>query len=440
MAQKTINDILKIDSNGLQTATYREIVLILLDRYRQIYGYDIDLDPRTADGRFIYDVATIINTGVQVVTQMYNNLDPAKATGHFLDIIASLTNVVREGPTCSYAKVKLSSTKTVDGKYDKFPIPDSTNSDDYQLLDDGGNTWTWQDFKTGYVVAAKDNTSNISEATFKCDEYGPITTTGFKWMLLNSNTSNIEIELETISVGSEEESDSKLRSRRASVSNNGLTINESIKGNLLRISGVKDAWIYSYAGNVGENSEIYFNNESYTLTTHNTAILLRYDSVNKPNEGSIFESILNYLTPGVQTEINSEKIDGKITYTQYHEDLGTISNIYWYVCTGVTPTIQITITKNGNKYAGQTTTNLIAKALISYLNNLGINEKPNLGSMISVCALADPKYQSASTYFVTNVSFPDNDDQYPNKGTYFGYSNITAKLNDEGTIITITNA
>lgn len=437
MATKTINDIIKINSQGLETASYRDIVLILLDRYRQIYGYDIDLDPRTGDGRFIYDVATIINTGVMVIQQMYNNLNPSTASGHFLDIISSFTNVVREGATSSYAKVKLTSLNTDKNKNKiSFTIPENSDSENYMLLDDEGNEWTWENFTSPFTIS----TEGIY-AVFKASTPGRINTTGFKWELLTSNTSKIQVDLETISLGSDEESDADLRVRRAETSNNGLTIIESLKGNLEGIPGVNDAIIVSYAGNNDETSKVSFNGEEYDMDFHNVIIMLAYDPVNEPSKVKIAESLKNYLTPGVQTKLSSYKGDYEVKYQEYNENIGTISNIYWYKCNPVAPNIEISLRIRDAIYAGDSTNKLIKEALLDYLNNLGINEIPVLADMINVVQAADPLYQSGPTYYVTNVTIMGTEEStstYPNKGTYFLYSLSKSEISLNNGVLTIT--
>ena len=103
----TIDNFIQLSSNGIDVMDYTDIVKTIFNKYKEIYGAQIELDPRSGDGRFIYAIATIINSGCQVISQLYKNMNPSTATGNFLDILSSITNVHREFATYSQAKLKI---------------------------------------------------------------------------------------------------------------------------------------------------------------------------------------------------------------------------------------------------------------------------------------------------------------------------------------------
>ena len=56
-----IDEIIKLTNAGLKIATFTQIRAALIDRYKSIYGSDIDLSTGSADGIFVNDLALIIN-------------------------------------------------------------------------------------------------------------------------------------------------------------------------------------------------------------------------------------------------------------------------------------------------------------------------------------------------------------------------------------------
>lgn len=438
---KEITDIITLNENGVSTLDYAEIVQVLLERYRRIYGYDIELDPRSADGRFIYDVATIINTGVDVIKGLYSNLNPNTAQGAFLDILASLTNVQRLSATASYAKIKITNNTDSDITYD---IPSTTddngnttyNYDDLNLIDDSGNEWYVDTTYKSFTIKANQSIT----LKYHNSITGRITTSNFSWETNNDFTNNCTIEIDSLSIGDDEESDDELRTRRASISNNGLTILGSLVGNLLDIDGVKDAYVQSYANNENETNYFYLNGKQYNFNqTKSVVILLRYDNINEPSNTEIGETIINYLTSGVSTyQIDNESIQ---TYQKLNkQSLPILYKVYWYKCSGTHPQITITLSK-GNNYSGGETANRIASQLTEYLDNLSIGEQYSSANLLQVVQGADPKYQGATTYFATKVKVGDTTQE--NQGNYFNYEEVGYEVSsvdnvDVGGTITIT--
>lgn len=404
----SIDKLIQINSEGIQVADYREIVSALIQDYRNIYGSDIDVDPRTGDGRFIYSVATVINSGLNVISQLYNNLNPSVASGNFLDILCSLTNVTRRAASKSIAKVNITNT---DSKEDII-IKGKDVKINLNLIDDSGNIWECIDSRSDLKVSANTTISLI----YECTEAGKITTSSLRWEELNNT--NLKVSLNTISLGSNVESDSSLRLRRETSSNNGLTVLGSLEGALMGISGIKDAYIQSYAANKDETSVVLFNGVPYPMSPHSVAILLRYDSVNKPSSAAIAEVIKNYLTPGITSyQRTMDSASGAKSETIINYSLGTSNSYHWAVCAPVHPTITINIFPLAN-FAGQSTLNVIAEQIVSYLNNLKISQTYSYSKLQNIAQTADPRSSNLPTYVIQSVSLPAN----ANAGTYFDYS------------------
>ena len=124
-------NLIKFTKDGLQTADYTEIRSIITNRYKQIYGYDIDLSTGTADGQFIEMLSLMMNNILLIVKQMYTNLDANLAQGKMLDIISSLTNVQRRQATYSRASITVTS------------ISDDVSLTELDVIDKNGTIWSW---------------------------------------------------------------------------------------------------------------------------------------------------------------------------------------------------------------------------------------------------------------------------------------------------------
>lgn len=400
----SIDNLIQINSEGVQKADYADIVKSLIEEYKQIYGYDIDVDPRTADGRFIYDVATIINSGLNVITQLYNNLNPSVASGSFLDIICSLTNVSRQSATPSYAQVKFHNNS------DSEDITILGDSGYLDMIDDSGNEWICDDDATSVIFPRSGDVT----LRYRSRDVGKVYTSNLKFEVQGGKNYELTPKITSFTLGSEEESDTDLRYRRSSDSAYGYSVLNGLKGALKKTFKIKDVYIKSYSGSASESANVYVNNAVQTLPAHSVAILIRSDYYNKASKTVIANTIHNYLTPGVSTY-------GSISY-EYITGTGENEKVSWFMINPVHPTIMIKITPFNN-FGGQTTANAIASALVEYLNNLPISYNYSLADISNVIQGADPLSMSRPTYAFVSISGLGDftSDKYVNKGTAFEY-------------------
>lgn len=462
MAQKTfsINDFITMDGNGVSKRDYADIVRTLLAQYRSIYGIDIDLDPRSADGRFIYDVATIIDSGLEIIQQLYTQLDPNKATGVFLDVLCSLTNVHRLSASSSTASVVFTQTST---------NPIILSDDQLNLSDDSGNIWHIADDSgitevtipsasiTQYYVYNGKRYESLTEAEaagapntlspqvetvggksepipYQCETEGRVSTSAFVFQIANGK--QIGISIETIDLGSEEETDISLKNRRADSSSFGYTLAEGLRGALLNVYGVKDALIYSNDGSSGTLTR-YLNNKSFDMPSHSIAVLVRKVETYTPDGFSrnVATTIDNYLTPSVST-----KQDGFESYSFVDSGTNIVYSVYYGLCKKVAPVITITM-RVTDSYVSSSD-DIIAKAITAYLDNLPIDTYAQTYSLCNVVQNADPKSNGNSTLMVNNVAIEDNKsvDLKANNGCYYYYGidyTVTGTTDDHIRTITI---
>lgn len=408
---KNITDLISVNEKGLKTLDYKDIVDMLTNRYRLLYGFDIDIDPRSADGRYTYDVATIINTGTSVINQLCKNLNPLTATGTFLDTLCSLTNVTRNSATKSIALVRLTNNTEKD-----ITIDLTQNSN---LTDNLGNLWEY----IGNYESVTIKSNESLNLKYQCSLYGKVAVTSFKWTTTTYNSVNLSIY--TLEKGTNEESDAELRDRRPDYSSNGVNTIESMRMALSQIEGVLNAKVQSYAGNFDENPICYVEDKSFNMNNHSVAIKLRLSKVNPPSKQTIFNTINNYITPGIITyqknAIDSEgnKLQEHYSNTELNDDI--ITSHYWFNLKGVTNEITIDVYSSQESYVSSNY-ETIANNLVGYLNSLDIGYNYSLSDLIDGCDYSDKNIN------ITNISIGEyklTDNKRPNIGSYFDFVNYT---------------
>lgn len=397
MSSFTYDNLIQVNSNGITKANYAEIVDAFLSRYKIIYGNDIDLDPRSGDGRFLYDFATIVNNGIQCISKMYSYLDPSIATGKFLDILCSLSNVQRKSATKSKAKVLVTNTSTTNDKV-------FTKTNPLALLDDAGNIWNC----TTTSLTIPKNTSLY--LVFECETTGRIITSNLKLVQLDSS---ISISISSINLGTEEEDDNTLRNRRASYLTHSISVSDGLVNKLTQINGVEDAYIYTNNTNIAQQSD-----NGVSIPKGSSYIIVRTNEILRSDEldTSIGTKIEENMTLGAST------VEGNKSYTSSTHELFPVT-YYWQEAEPVYPTITITLHLINN-FAGESTCEAIAKSLVTYLENQQINRYTPLYEVVSVINSSDPMYQSANTFYCTtnDVSgLGSGNADRPNKDTYYYY-------------------
>lgn len=400
-----VEDLIKLQDSGLTIADYTDIVNFLIYKYKQIYGNDIDVDPRTADGRFIECVATIMWNGFRSVQEMYNSLDPAIATGKFLDIICSLSNVRRKSAIHSLANITLKNVSS------SGSITFNSRKD-IDLMDVSGNLWQVKNFNSFTLGSNKS-----IDLIYECKDTGRIKTSSLKLVALNSN---IEIELKALEVGDDEESDNELRARRNSFATQSFTALEGLQGYLLDIDGVEDVLVYSN-NTVGELTT----DDTTTIPRASCYIVLRYNKVLIPNDTTIGKAIIDYMTPGIYTAKMGSSVKNGTQHTyETSEKLTTQDVANWKVATPVSPDWKITISILDNW--SETTLDIIASKLEDYLNNLKINTKINKIDIVNLINGCDPKTNGNNTFFlnVDGLSETTEFEKRTNLDTYYRYANL----------------
>lgn len=155
-----------IGINGLVTQDLEEIRQDLINKFKSIYGQDINLEQNSPDGQWINILAQEKKDILDLFTQFYNNLDPERVIGIPQQILYKLNGLIIQAYTYSYVYVNVTVTEdiTLQGLDDNIDSVDGTG---YTVRDENGNRW---------ILAS---TQNLSAGTyllnFRAADLGSIT-------------------------------------------------------------------------------------------------------------------------------------------------------------------------------------------------------------------------------------------------------------------------
>lgn len=394
MPERTVQNLIAITSGGLSIATFPEIKTAVQNKYKEIYGSDIDLTNTTADGVFIENICLIINNILTTVEMLYSNMNIDTASGSYLDNLCALTGVYRKPATKSIASLELTNNS--------LNIITLNSSNNLTFVDKSGYTWSTQiGIETPFETL--DLLPNIkTSVTVYCDEYGPISAPeGWINQLIDlSYDITINQPNEAI-LGNNQETDSELRARRnESISSIGLTTLNTLQGALLEISGIEDVEIYN--NNTATN--LLAKDETNILSRAVYIIIKKTKNVELPSE-TVGSRIYEKLTPGILTTpfegISTTGISKQYEYNSGH---GLSNTVYWKEASPITDAnILINIKYKVFQYFSQETNTIIKNALKDYLNNLDLNKTFTTYDMIAELNDADPMFAGKKTYNILDV-------------------------------------
>ncbi len=228
-----------IGINGLVTQSLDEIREDLINKFKEIYGQDINIEQNSPDGQLLNIWAQEKKDMLDLFTQYYNNLDPDRVIGIPQQILYKLNGLIIQAYTYSYVYVNVTVTEdvTLQGLDDNIENSDGTG---YTVRDENGNRW---------ILA---NTQNLSQGThllnFRAGDLGSITAlpntinvmeTILKGVSAVNNPANNYI------TGNTGESPAQFRRRRnqaMAVPSQGF--DESTQSQMLNLSNVTQCKVY----------------------------------------------------------------------------------------------------------------------------------------------------------------------------------------------------
>ena len=395
-----IGSLISLTPNGLNVVERSEIRNAIIDWYKEVYGQDIELSSGTADRAFIDGLTLCLDSTLQVVSQLYSNLDINTARGRYLDNLCALTGIYRKHATASTASLYVVNMGSATGTLHNF-----------KFLDSNGYTWTSvEDFSLPYGQGA---TVNVT-----CDTLGAIAAPA-QSIIRTVTAQNFSInQFYPAILGQDEETDDELRARRLGLMDVSMAPLQNTISKLLSIFGIEDVKIY--------------NNNSFTSVTPidgtvvpNGAIyvLIRRNQNIPVDNALIAQAFYDSLPPAtymVSPDTTSPDIYGT---AKSYVFLANIDNVvlaelacHWKECTPYTTSLSFTIT--GNSYFTSTEISVLGKALIKYLNSLPIGTAITDYDFEKVLYNADPLYRGRATFTVKTLPSMTQVD------TYYQYNTI----------------
>ena len=219
-----------INENGLLIDEFSTIYNRLADKFKLIYGQDINLEQNSPDGQLLGIITNEIYDLQTLILHIYNSFDPDLAQGVELNKLLKLIAQTRRASTKSIVDITIVANANV------------TLPADYTIIDENKNEWV---INAETTLIAGTNILSFNAVNFGAIEASANTindvVTVFPEIISVNNTLPAE-------VGRDEESDVLLRKRR----NNLLSVNSNstiagIYSKLFLLDTVTDAVIYENA-------------------------------------------------------------------------------------------------------------------------------------------------------------------------------------------------
>lgn len=237
---------------GLETkdnvVLVRDLVTGLQDIYSQ-NGEVLNLDSNTPDGQLIELLAFMGTVIREMITEVYNSCDPDKCIGAVQDNRYQINYIERKKGSYTLQNIAITTNQTVQlqGLDGSFSEP---NASAYAVSDDNGNIW--------YLVDSTTILSGTTTLEFRAKEKGEVVPT------IGTITNPVTIipgvisvinNVGATSIGTEEESDSDFRIRRArSVATPGKNNVDTMEGQLRELVGVADVKIHENRDNTTDST------------------------------------------------------------------------------------------------------------------------------------------------------------------------------------------
>ena len=476
MSEKNIEQLISIATNGLRIPTFSELKTALIARYKSIYGSDIDVSNTSADGIFIQNVALIINNILQGYATLYSNLNPNTASGKYLDIIASYSNITRRSATKSRAVVAIKNrtsqsviinpAKIVNGRATSIIDP----SRQMALLDRGNGVW-WVVSGPNITLppAATQGQNYLGEMVeVEADEYGPIyAPAGYINSTLEVNANYEITQVDPATPGTNRESDQSLRARRAgTLSANSTTVEEGLISSLSSISGVSDVLLLPNTASVDVHAA---DGDCVKIPPHSVYVIVREGRYRNVDKSLLGKTIRAKMTPGIQTVCSTNVhepsdltgLSEETSYTLFEADpsyatdaiykqkepfangkfwcyqisvgsMGYKQLVYWKQTLGRSPLITAFLSIGDHFQMGEASSNYldtgttwdsIYSSLISdYANNLAISDDILQFDVAARIKNGDKKYRGEDTFTLVGNPYIDlKDDDWANPDTHVEY-------------------
>ena len=219
-----------INENGLLIDEFSTIYNRLADKFKLIYGQDINLEQNSPDGQLLGIITNEIYDLQTLVLHIYNSFDPDLAQGVELNKLLKLIAQTRRASTKSIVDITIVANANV------------TLPADYTIIDENKNEWV---INAETTLISGTNIISFNAVNFGAIEASANTINDVVTVFPEITSVNNPLPAE---IGRDEESDVLLRKRR----NNLLSVNSNstiagIYSKLFLLDTVTDAVIYENA-------------------------------------------------------------------------------------------------------------------------------------------------------------------------------------------------
>lgn len=219
-----------INENGLLIDEFSTIYNRLADKFKLIYGQDINLEQNSPDGQLLGIITNEIYDLQTLILHIYNSFDPDLAQGVELNKLLKLIAQTRRASTKSIVDITIVANANV------------TLPADYTIIDENKNEWV---INAETTLISGTNIISFNAVNFGAIEASVNTINDVVTVFPEITSVNNPLPAE---IGRDEESDVLLRKRR----NNLLSVNSNstiagIYSKLFLLDTVTDAVIYENA-------------------------------------------------------------------------------------------------------------------------------------------------------------------------------------------------
>lgn len=299
-----------ISANGLTTQSLEEIRQDLTNQFQNIYGVEINLDQNSPDAQWINILAQEKKDTLDLITQIYNNVDVDAVIGLPQQVLYKLNGLTIKAFTYSfcYVNVTVSKSITLQGLDDDI---ESENGSGFTISDSAGNNWILTE------------TSELSTGThllnFRAEQLGNIEASANTINIMQTvlagvvSVNNPDNNYITGDVGETTAEFRLRRNRTMAVASQGF--DESIESQLLNITNITQAKVYDNRTNETVDD----------IPPHTVWVI-----VEGGTSDEIGRVIYNNIPPGIpmkgEQEALVEKSNGEIVTVNY--DLPNAVNLY----------------------------------------------------------------------------------------------------------------
>lgn len=420
-----IGNFVRLASVGMEVAEFVDVRDAIIKRYKEVYGSDIDLSTASADGVFVNDIALIINNILQVMKSLYSNLDVDTASGVYLDSLCRLANVNRLGATKSTASLIVTNLLTSGDPVTFGDIDENGNVlNQLTFVDKAGTEW----ISNASITLAPNESAELKVT---CEETGPVDAPA-GWIAQTMLVMNLKVEQKEDAIrGSNEETDTELRKRRAQSSGaNGISVLESLVGALLEVTGIEDVRIYNNNTLLEQVAK-----DNTKIAAHNMYVILRQQKGLNIADATIGELLYTKLTPGIKTTASTAaSTNGEAkSYEFIPQMLGITINyfnqfVYWKKAIPIKPIITAKI--HPTSYFVESEFATLAQSVYDYANNLKLGDAIDTDQIFIALLDADPEFKGQRTYTLKTSEITVASTENPD--TYYEYSTFSFNKETDG--------